>query len=152
TGAAFGGWLTSSDLNKDGKADLVTANSGFDSAFVSVLLGDGLGSFASAQSYAAGWQPRAVATADFNGDGNIDLIARYDDDTGTVSVLLGTGTGALKLPVGVAVGSAPMGVAVGDFNGDGRMDAAAANSGSNDISVLLNDGSWPALSAPSITV
>ena len=43
-------------------------------------------------------------------------------------------------------------MAVGDFNGDGRPDVASANSGSNNVSVLLNDGIWPALDAPSITI
>src|SRR5205823_12352611 len=51
-----------------------------------------------------------------------------------------------------AAGSYPVGVAVGDFNGDGRPDVASANSGSSDVSALLNDGTWPALDAPSVTV
>jgi hypothetical protein len=50
------------------------------------------------------------------------------------------------------VGSSPLEVAVGDFNGDGRSDAGVANSASNNVSVLLNDGAWPALGAPSISV
>jgi hypothetical protein len=141
--------LTASDLNKDGKADLVMANYAND--YVTVLLGNGLGSFGIAQYYAAGSYAVGVATSDFNGDGNIDLITP-NYDTGTISVLLGTGTGAFKPPVNAAVGQDPVGVAVGDFNGDGRMDAATCNAASNNVSVLLNNGIWPALGAPSITI
>jgi hypothetical protein len=141
--------LSASDLNLDGKADLVATNAWNDSAIV--LLVNGLGSSGSAQSYTAGSRPRTVATADFNGDGKIDLITP-NDDTRTVSVLLGTGTGAFKPPVTAAVGLSPWGVAVGDFNGDGLMDAAATNFESDNVSVLLNDGAWLAPSAPALTI
>ena len=65
-------------------------------------------------------------------------------------MLLGDGTGSFKRPVSAAVGRRR--VAVGDFNGDGRPDVASANSGANNVSVLLNDGTWPATDAPSITI
>jgi hypothetical protein len=146
---AYPSSLTASDVNKDGKADLVAALPSADS--VSVLLGDGLGSFSNDQLYAAGSQPGAVATADFNGDGNIDLITT-NADTNTVSALLGTGTGTFKPPVDAAVGLHPQGVAFGDYSGDGLKDAAAANTSSSDVSVLLNDGSWPAFGAPSLAI
>src|SRR4029079_2635123 len=72
--------------------------------------------------------------------------------SGTISVLLGTGTGSFKPPVTSVVGSSPVGVAVGDFNGTGGPDLASANNGSDNVSVLLNNGIWPALDAPSITL
>jgi hypothetical protein len=58
----------------------------------------------------------------------------------------------VTLPLNYAVGGSLVSVATGDFNGDGRPDVASANSSSNNVSVLLNDGNWPALSAPSITI
>jgi hypothetical protein len=131
--------VAAGDVNGDGKADLVTANEND----LSVLLGTGTGSFGAAQSYTAGSQPKGVAMADFNGDGHIDLIT-FNGDRGTVSVLLGTGAGAFRPPVS-ADGAGPMG-AVADFNGDGRMDWASARW------LLLNDGIWPALDAPLITI
>jgi hypothetical protein len=133
---------TARDVNADGNVDLMVAGS--------VLLGTGTGSFAAAQSYNAGASPKSLAVADFNGDGKIDLVTA--NAGGTVSVLLGDGTGAFRPPVIAAVGAGASGVAAGDFNGDGRADAASANSGANNISVLLNDGIWPALSAPSFTI
>jgi Calx-beta domain/FG-GAP-like repeat len=118
---------------------------------VSVLLGNGLGSFGAPQNFAAGSFPRSVALADFNLDGNLDVVTA-NGDNGTVSVLLGTGSGSFKPPLSAAAGSYPQGVAVGNFNGAGGPDVASANYGSNNVSVLLNDGNWPALDAPSITI
>jgi hypothetical protein len=69
-----------------------------------------------------------------------------------VSVLLGRGDGTLTPPIDHVAGPAPVSVAARDFNGDGRPDAAAANANSNNVSVLLNNGSWPALNSPSISV
>ena len=67
-------------------------------------------------------------------------------------MLLGTGTGSFRGPVIVDAGTSPDAVAVGDFNGDGRPDVVTSNSSSDNVSVLLNDGTWPATDTPSITV
>ena len=69
-----------------------------------------------------------------------------------MSVLLGLGNGTLTPPIDHAAGSYPAAVAVGDFNGDGRPDAAAADYGSNAVSVLLNDGDWLDLNAPRLRI
>jgi hypothetical protein len=130
--------VAAGDVNGDGKVDLVTANA---SGTVSVLLGNGTGSFAAAQNYLAGSQPGSVALADFNSDGKLDIVVT---NAGGVGVLLGTGTSSFSGPVNAAAGTSPAGLAVGDFNGDGRPDLAVANNGSNNISVLINDGTWPA--------
>ena len=58
------------------------------------------------------------------------------------------GDGTFSSPIDHAAGSWPDAVAVGDFNGDGRPDVAAADPGSNTVSVLLNDGAWPARPRP----
>ena len=89
-----------------------------------------------------------MAAADFNGDGKLDLVTA---DGGTVSVLLGTGDRHLRRRI-MPSAARRLAVAAGDFNGDGRPDVAAANASSNNVSVLLNDGIWPALDAPSITI
>ena len=123
------------DFNGDGKPDLATAN--YDSGTVSVLLGNGDGTFQAQTSlYRATAAPYSVAVGDFNGDGKPDLAAtNYYGNT--VSVLLGNGDGTFQTQTAYAVGSYPQSVAVGDFNGDGKPDLATANTASNSVSVLL---------------
>lgn len=118
--------ITSADLDGDGNLDLAVAD--YAGNQVSVLRGNGLGSFAAPVSYATGAAPYAVATGDFNGDGALDLVVANSNDA-TVSVLLGQTSGGL--PTGtfapesvVAVANSPASVAVGDFNQDGIADIA----------------------------
>jgi hypothetical protein len=128
------------DVNGDGTLDLAVANYG--SNTVSVLLGTGDGSFQAARNFAAGSGPGSVAVGDVNGDGTLDLAVA---GSGGVRVLLGNGDGTFQTTnVSYAAGSRPSSVAVGDFNGDGSLDLAVANYSSNDVSILLNDNTWPA--------
>lgn len=55
------------DFNNDGKKDLVSVNIGSDS--ISVLMGNGDGSFQSAVNYIVGDTPRLGAVGDVSGDG-----------------------------------------------------------------------------------
>jgi hypothetical protein len=131
------------DFNGDGIPDLAVATSAQfgGSSGVSVLLGNGDGSFQPAQNFSAGIDPGSVAVGDFNGDGIPDLaVANYGSNT--VSVLLGNGDGSFQAAQNFGTGGRPTSVAVGDFNGDGIPDLAVANEGTNDVSILLNDGAW----------
>ena len=125
------------DFNDDGKLDLVVSNGGRSN--VSILLGNGDGTFQTAVNYSVGSGPYSVAVGDFNGDGRLDLVAA-NSAANSVSLLLGNGDGTFKSAVDYAVGSTPFWVAVGDFNRDGKLDLAVANSGSNNVSVLLGKG------------
>jgi len=81
--------MVAGDFNNDGKLDLATANNSDNT--VTLLLGNGDGTFtqASGSPYAVGKSPSAIAAADFNGDGRLDLaVANGLDGTGTVSILL----------------------------------------------------------------
>ncbi|MFN0123177.1 MAG: FG-GAP repeat domain-containing protein, partial [Blastocatellia bacterium] len=64
--------IVAADFNRDGKLDLATANNNL-SATVSVLLGNGDGTFAAAQSFAAPQSPWRLSAGDLNGDGKLDL-------------------------------------------------------------------------------
>jgi hypothetical protein len=108
---------------------------------VSVLLGNGDGTFQAARNFAAGIRPYSVAVGDFNGDGTPDLAVANDTFSGTVSVLLGNGDGTFQAARNFAAGSYPYSVAVGDFTGDGTLDLAVANDTfSGTVSVLLGNG------------
>jgi hypothetical protein len=133
------------DFNGDGKLDLAVANSNLNgianesSTSVSVLLGNGDGTFQTAVNYPAGTNPISVAVGDFNGDGKPDLVVA--NAYGGVTVLLGNGNGTFQTPVSHPVDGNPNSVAVGDFNGDGKLDFAVANNaGSYEVSVLLGNG------------
>ena len=129
--------LAAADLNADGKLDLAVANSSGLSNSVSVLLGNGNGTFQPKVDYAAGAQPRSVAVGDLNGDGKLDLAVPNNNDN-TVSVLLGNGDGTFQAKTNYAVGTEPQSAAVGDFDGNGKLDLAAANYDDATVSVLLN--------------
>jgi hypothetical protein len=139
------------DFNGDRHLDLVVANSTAGSVSmgtVSVLLGNGHGTFGAARSYAAGINPVSVAVGDFNGDGYLDIAVANAVNSlpSTVSVLLGNGDGTFQAAQGYAAGTDPRSVVVGDFNGDGILDLAVADAGTfpnytdRGVMVLLNNG------------
>src|SRR5437764_11058212 len=118
------------DFNGDGKLDLAVANMGtydqstyeMTNSSVSVLLGEGDGTFRGAVNYDAGANPRSVTVGDFNGDGKMDLAVANDTFSGKVSVLLGKGDGTFQAAINYDVGAYPFFVAVADFNTDGKAD------------------------------
>src|SRR2546430_2429081 len=121
------------DFDGDARLDLAVANS--DS--VSVLLGNGDGTFQTAVKYDAGSYPSSVVAGDLNGDKQPDLAVVNSDG---VSVLLGNGDGTFQSAVNFAVGSAPYSLAVGDFNADGKADLAVACAVPAQVSVLVCNG------------
>jgi hypothetical protein len=71
--------------------------------------------------FATGATPESATTADFNGDGNMDLaVANGGSDN--VSVLLGDGAGGFATATNFAAGTLPVSVISADFNGDGKSD------------------------------
>ena len=132
--------VATADLNADGLADLVLANSA--SSNLSVLLNRGDGSFAPGTNYPAGRLPQAVAVGDFNKDGKPDLVAVNPLDN-AVSILYGTGSGAFAAPIAVGAGTNPASVATGDFNADGATDIAVSNSAGfayGKVTILISNG------------
>lgn len=95
------------------------------------------------KTYGTATGPTGVTSADFNGDGNLDLATANSTSasgSSNISILLGTGTGVFGTSSTVLAGVQPISVTSADFNGDGKADIAAANSVSNNVSVLLGNG------------
>lgn len=144
------GWNSSviaADLDGDGKTDLVVA-SGASSA-VSVLRGNGDGTFSPRVDYATDCCPFNVIAVDVNGDAKLDLVtANYSGNNG-ISVLLGIGDGTFKASTGYSAQGVGEGTAVaaGDLDGDGRVDLAyAARSGG--VAIFLGNGDGTFRSTP----
>ena len=128
------------DFNHDGKLDLVVI-SGFEStAGISVLLGNGNGTFQHFTFFAAGVSPTGVAVGDFNNDGNLDIAISDNAGSNGVDILVGKGNGTFDAPKNYATANDPRMVVVADLNGDHNLDLATANSASGTVSVLLGNG------------
>jgi hypothetical protein len=109
---------------------------------IAIFLGDGAGHFKLSATYRTGVAPSSVATADFSGDGHLDLAVANNggqSGKGSVMVFAGTGKGTFKTPVTYKMAGAPWGIAARDLNGDQSPDLAVTNLGGY-VSILLNDG------------
>ena len=134
--------LAISDFNSDGKQDLAIANRNEASIAngdtISILLGDGTGSFTLGETLSVGQGPEYVVAHDLNSDGNWDL-AVSNGGSNTVSILLGNGSGNFTRESDLTVGAAPHELVAGDFNADEKVDLAVANRTSNNVSVLMGN-------------
>ena len=144
--------VVTADFNNDGKLDLATTS--YDDATgdgsVSVLLGNGSGSFQTARTFATAPYTFALATGDFNADGKIDLATANNGgvENNDVSILLGKGDGTFAPAVGFGAPYA-WSITAGDVNADGKLDLVTTADdgwGYDAVSVLLGhgDGSFAA--------
>jgi hypothetical protein len=144
----WGVWTA--DLNGDGNRDVVTVD---DSDTVSVLLGNGDGSFERKRSYKTG-SVDIADLGDLNGDGRADLAVGNSDEA-TVAVMLNAGNGSFRAGHEYATGGPVQDIEIADLNAAGRPDLLTLNSPSDDenandenddegpagtVSVLVNRG------------
>jgi hypothetical protein len=108
------------DLNGDSRPDLAGAGANA----VSVMLGNGEGTFRAKTDFPVGTQTQAVAAGDFNSDGKVDLMVTLNSPQFSLALLTGTGTGTFNAPtffLNTSGFDSPAIVAT-DLNGDGRLD------------------------------
>ena len=133
-----------SDLNQDGRPDLITANALSNN--ISILQNNCSGgnfSFGLHTDWNAGKGPRSIAVGDLNGDGKPDIVvANFNNgDSGTVSVFRNTsqnGIISFDTASNIQTGNATLDVAIADINGDGRPDIIATSGNSGIFSILKN--------------
>ncbi|HET9742815.1 MAG TPA: VCBS repeat-containing protein [Terriglobales bacterium] len=140
--------VVAADFNRDGKLDAVTESWGNNK--ILLLLGDGAGNLATpGVPFDVGKRPyERLRTADFNHDGDPDVVTT-DLDENAVTILLGDGHGGFRQATGspFAAGVFPWAVAIGDINKDGNLDLAVLPYDRDirdpqqlGVSVLLGDG------------
>jgi len=130
------------DLDDDGADDLAVSNWADDT--ISVFFGNGDGTFEEGPVLDAGLVPEDVAIADLDGDGAADIVTLdgfgNESSDGLLVVIPGVGDGTFDRAVVFAVGAGPRAVVVGDLDRDGEPDVATANSDSDDVAVVINQG------------
>lgn len=130
------------DFNKDGNLDIALAN--HVKKYFTLLIGNGKGQFAEAPHSPFAVQvkphPHGIISADFNGDGNLD-IATDSWGVDSIVILSGDGKGDFKNPAYYATGKHPYErLRTADFNKDGKPDIVTTNLDGNNVTILLNGG------------
>jgi len=132
------------DFSGDGKQDLAVTNTGCNTCGLTILRGNGDGTFQAPLFTANLGGPYYVASGDFNGDGKQDLavigFVPTNLNTAAVFILLGNGDGTFTLKTTLTGISNPQSLTLGDFNGDGKLDMAVVDRTTNSVSVFLGNG------------
>ncbi|HTF89052.1 MAG TPA: VCBS repeat-containing protein [Planctomycetota bacterium] len=127
--------IVAGDLDGDGDIDLVTGDQSTNE--LSVLPGNGAGSFGSPRHFPMGYTPERIQLTDMNVDGKLDCVMScWGDDR--VVIALGDGNGNMSAFFDIFAPS-PFGLAVGDMNADGKPDVATAST-NNNVYVFFGSG------------
>lgn len=149
---AAGGLLSvANDFNRDGLTDLLfVRNNSVGTSSVTIAMATKSGGFDlprmfrfSSSDSSSQSLPSAIAAADLNGDGVVDL-ATANFSSASISLLFGNGRGefggTVAIPTGFDPGSGAIDLAIRDFNRDGNRDLAVLSASANTIVILPGNG------------
>jgi len=142
-----------SDVNKDGKPDIVllTSNSNTGASSLTSYPGHGDGTFAAGVNSTLGGQALvSLAAADVNGDGNLDMLIGACCGNTLASIAFGNGDGTFAANYGISIGPSTNAVGFADLNNDGRPDLLLATN-ENLVTSLNEFGSASTTLAPTTT-
>ena len=149
------GTLAAADFNGDGKLDLAVVGDYVSSGGVTILLGNGDGTFTAAgPNLDPSGDFALIATGDFNGDGIPDFVTpNYFEFGGSPTIFLGKGDGTFTFKkTSLTLDYFPTSVVVGDFNGDGVLDLAFSDLNGVEIALGNGDGTFNETPASPILV
>ncbi len=150
------GTLAAADFNGDGKLDLAVVGDYVSAGGVTILLGNGDGTFTvGGPNLDPSGGFALIATGDFNGDGIPDFVTpNYFVFGGSPTIFLGKGDGTFNgpMPVSFTLAYFPTSVVVGDFNGDGIPDLAFSDLNGVEIALGNGDGTFNETSTSPIQV
>jgi Bacterial type II and III secretion system protein/FG-GAP-like repeat len=134
-----GNFHQSSTTDSSTNVDIIVANQKTNS--LSVLLGNGDGTFQAPTAVVTGNAPSSIAVADFNGDGISDLAIVNQGDN-TIGIYLGNGDGTFKAPTLLPTGAKPTSIVAAAFDSSSNaiIDLAITNFGDNTLETFIGDG------------
>jgi hypothetical protein len=119
--------VVATDVNGDGRPDLVLSMETLTGGGVVVMTNNGSGGFAVSWSYPMTSSPLELTAADVDGDGQVDIITANGVSMYTMYVLTNSGAGVFGSNATLNVATGPYSVATADVNGDGRLDIVSGS-------------------------
>ena len=138
-------WVITADFNNDTKPDIAVSH--FSNGYISVLLGNGNGTFAAPVNFSMAASLSKIVAADFNLDGKMDIVAA--DYYSGAWITFGNGNGTFTGQTQLAPGNGAISVEIGDINNDFNTDIVTISSAStNNVAILtgIGNGTFNAVS------
>jgi hypothetical protein len=107
------------DINGDGIPDIITANAGDNT--ISVLFGNGNGTFKPATTIAVGADPVSLAIGDISGNGSNDIVTANAVDQ-SLTLLTNNGDGTFAPGQTIALNAIPIAVTTADLSSTTNVD------------------------------
>ena len=131
--------MTATDVNKDGRQDLIIADNGIMKGGIAFFYGRGNGTFFKSSFIPSTLVPLRIKTADFSEDGINDLVVVYGERN-TLGLLIGQPGGGYAEPIHFGAEGGPVDLTIGDYNQDGHLDLAVPNNLTHNLSIILGKG------------